>query len=200
MTDLRHVSPYSFRQKVGRVLWGATQGTLFRWSWPTWFGYRNALLRCFGATVDPTARPRRLARVTCPWNLTIGPNTALGDDCHLYCLGPVVLGARVTISQNAHLCAGSHDYGDPALMPLLREPITVHDDAWVAADAFVGPGVTVGQGALLGARGCAFRDLEPWTIYGGNPAKAIKPREVQATDDANAAPTAAPETEGGGGG
>jgi putative colanic acid biosynthesis acetyltransferase WcaF len=88
----------------------------------------------------------------------------------------VTIGDRVSISQHAHLCAGTHDYDD-ARMPLLRPPITIGDDAWIAADAFVGPNVTVGEGAILGARGCAFSDLEPWTIYGGNPAKKIKPRE-----------------------
>ena len=62
-------------------------------------------------------------------------------------------------------------------LPLLRPPITIHEDAWIAADAFVGPDVTIGAGALLGARGCAFGDLEPWTIYGGNPAKVINERE-----------------------
>ncbi|MEM9752950.1 MAG: hypothetical protein AAF916_06145 [Planctomycetota bacterium] len=176
MSDARHVSPYSFRQKVCRVLWGAVQGTLFRLSWPTWYRYRAWLLRRFGADIHPSARVRRGVRVTCPWNLTIGPDTAIGEHAHLYCLGPVTLGSRVTISQNSHLCAGSHDYRDPALMPLLREPIQVQDDAWVAADAFVGPGVTLGEGTLLGARGAAFKDLRPWTIYGGNPARELGPR------------------------
>lgn len=175
----RHVSPYSRREKIGRLLWAVVQKTLYRWTWVTDYRSRRALLRLFGARIAATAHPRRTITIECPWNLTMGENSAVGDHAILYCLGPVTLGARVTISQYSQLCAGSHDYTDPRLMPLLRLPITIHDDAWIAADGFVGPGVTVGPGALLGARGCAFKDLEPWTIYGGNPARAIKPREVK---------------------
>ena len=171
----RHVSPYSLKEKILRVLWSGVEATAYRWTWPTWYRYRAWLLSRFGARIHPTARLRRTCRFTCPWNLTVGANTATGDHVIFYCLGPVTLGDRVTISQYAHLCAGSHDHTDPA-MPLLRPPITIEDDAWIATDAFVGPGVTVGQAAILGARGCAFKNLEPHTIHGGNPARPLKPR------------------------
>jgi putative colanic acid biosynthesis acetyltransferase WcaF len=171
----RHVSPYSTREKVGRLLWAVVQATLFRLSFHNWYGWRRFLLRRFGATIDATAVVRRTVRVECPWNLTLGRNSCLGDHVIAYCLGPVKLGERASVSQHVHLCAGTHDYDQPD-MPLIRPPITIESDAWIAADAFVGPNVTVGEGAILGARGCAFGDLEPWTIYGGNPAKAIKKR------------------------
>lgn len=172
----RHVSPYTTRQKVGRVLWGLAEATAFRWSWPTWYRYRAWLLRCFGADADPACRVRRTIRVTCPWNLSIAADAAVGEGARLYCLGLVSLGERSTVSQFAHLCSGSHDHTHPDL-PLTREPIAIGPDAWVAADAFVGPGVSVGAWCILGARGCAFRDLEAGWIYGGNPAKQIKRRE-----------------------
>ncbi|MEM6552918.1 MAG: putative colanic acid biosynthesis acetyltransferase [Planctomycetota bacterium] len=175
----RHHSPYSTADKVKRLLWSCVEATLFRWTWPTWYRYRAALLNAFGAKIDRTARLRRTCNFTCPWNLTVGPDAAAGDHAIFYCLGPVTLGSRVTISQHAHLCAGSHDHADPVTMPLIRPPITIDDDAWVAADAFVGPGVHIHEGALLGARGAAFKDLEPWTVYGGNPAKPLKPRARQ---------------------
>lgn len=171
----RHVSPYSRREKIARLLWAMVQGTLYRWSFPTWYRYRNALLRLFGAKVHPTCRFRRLTRFECPWNLTAGRNTCAGDGAMLYCLGPVRLGERVSISQGAHICAGSHDI-TRADLPLLRPPITIGDDVWIAADAFVGPNVTIGPRAILGARGCAFRDLPGDFIYGGNPARQIRPR------------------------
>lgn len=174
----RHVSPYSTREKVGRMVWAIVQATLFRPSLPTAYRWRRFLLRRFGATLASTAVVRRTARIECPWNLTMGRNTCLGDHAIAYCLGPITLGDRVSVSQRVHLCAGSHDFERPD-MPLIRPPITIEDDAWIAADAFVGPGVTVGKGAILGARGCAFGDLEPWTIYGGNPAKRIKERKYE---------------------
>jgi len=174
----RHVSAFSGREKVARLVWAIVQVTLFRCSFTTWFGFRNRLLRLFGANVHRSCRIRRLVRFECPWNFSAGANTSIGDGAIIYCLGPVKLGERVTISQYAHVCAGAHDYTKPA-MPLLRPPITIESDVWIAADAFVGPDVTVGEGAILGARGAAFADLEPWTIYRGNPAVAVRPRRYE---------------------
>ena len=175
MSPLRATSPYSLREKCGRMVWALVQATLFRLSFHSWYGWRRALLVAFGARMDPVVRVRRTVTVECPWNLSVGHDTAIGDRVTLYCLGPVSIGARVTISQGAHLCAGSHDFTRRS-MPLLRPAITVADDAWVCADAFVGPGATVGAGAILGARSVAMGSLDPWTIYAGNPAAAIRPR------------------------
>ncbi len=174
-SDDRSVSPYSTREKIGRILWAVVQNTLFRLSFHNWYGWRKFLLTRFGAKLGSNVRIRRTVRVECPWNLTTGSNCSVGDNSILYCLGPVTFGDRVSISQNAHICAGSHDHTRPDL-PLTRPPVTIQDDAWIAADAFVGPDITVGRGAILGARGAAFKDLDPWTIFGGNPAKPISKR------------------------
>lgn len=163
------------REKIARLLWACVQGTLFRWSFHNWYGLRRRMLAAFGAKLHPVTRIARTVRVECPWNLTMGQDSSAGHAAILYCLGPVTIGDRVSISQHAHICAGSHDHTRPDL-PLTRPPITIEDDAWIAADAFVGPDVTVGRGAILGARGCAFKSLEPWKIYGGNPAKPIAER------------------------
>jgi putative colanic acid biosynthesis acetyltransferase WcaF len=85
-------------------------------------------------------------------------------------------------SQGAHICAGTHDIEDVHFQ-LRARPIVIGYRAWIAAEAFVGPGVTVGDGAVLGARGCAFKDLDPWTVYVGNPARALKRRKVRFADD-----------------
>ncbi|MSR18276.1 MAG: hypothetical protein EXS00_03750 [Phycisphaerales bacterium] len=175
MSDARGVSPYPFREKMARVLWACVQGTAFRFSLHNFYGWRRMLLRSFGARIADTVRIRRSVKVECPWNLAVGSDSAIGDNAILYCLGPITIGHRVTLSQGAHLCAGTHDYNDPG-MQLLREPIEVGNDVWICADAFVGPSVHVGEGAILGARGVAMRDLEPWTIYFGNPAQRAKPR------------------------
>lgn len=160
------------------MLWAMVQATAYRWTWPTWYRYRVALLNLFGAKIHPTVRLRRTNHFVCPWNLEIDANAASGDHAIFYALGPIRIGKRVTISQYAQLCAGTHDYRDPELMPLQRLPITIDDDAWIAADAFVGPDVHIHEGAILGARGVAFKDLAAWTIFAGNPAKPIKPRET----------------------
>jgi putative colanic acid biosynthesis acetyltransferase WcaF len=174
----RRRSPYSLREKLARLAWGCVQSTLFRCSFHNWYGFRRTVLRAFGATVHDTANVRRTVLIECPWNLAIGAESSVGDRAILYCLGPVTIGARVTISQGAHLCAGSHD-SRKAAMPLVRPPIDIEDDAWIAADAFVGPRVRVREGAILGARGVALADLEPWSIYLGNPAVRVRAREFE---------------------
>lgn len=171
----RHVSPWPTRLKIARVLWWIVQATAWRWSWHNFYSWRRLLLRTFGATVHPESRVRPTVRIECPWNVTLGANTVIGDFVNLYALGPITLGDRVTVSQHAHLCAGTHDFDRPDF-PLITPPIDIQDDAWIATDAFVGPGVTVGRRAILGARGCAFKDLNTDTIYGGNPAKALRLR------------------------
>jgi putative colanic acid biosynthesis acetyltransferase WcaF len=172
----RHISPYSTRQKISRVLWGVVQGTFFGLS-PHWaYGWRALLLRAFGAKLGKNVRIRRSVQIEIPWNLSIGDDSSVGDCAILYCLGPVTIGRLVTISQYAHLCAGSHDYRSP-LMTLLREPIAIGDEVWIGADAFVGPGVTIGNRAILGARASAFKDIEPGIIAGGSPANPIKRRD-----------------------
>lgn len=172
----RSARKYTAGELVRRVLWGFGK-IAFHFSPRPCFGWRRFVLRCFGATVGCEVHIYNSAHIYFPWNLTIGDWSSIGEDAFIYNLGPVTIGQQVTISQRAHLCAGTHDYSDPT-MPLLKPPIQVGDQAWVCADAFVGPGVTVGQGAVVGARAVAVKDVEPWTIVAGNPARVIKKREL----------------------
>jgi putative colanic acid biosynthesis acetyltransferase WcaF len=161
--------------------------TLFRPSFHNWYGFRAWLLRLFGARLGNNVRVRRTAKIEIPWNLDIGDDVSIGDSAILYSLGPIKIGARSFLSQYAHLCAGSHD-SQHVNYPLLRPPITIGTDCWIAADAFVGPGVTIGDRTVVGARASVFSDLPSDVIAVGNPAKPIKPR----TWAAGAAPPGAP--------
>jgi putative colanic acid biosynthesis acetyltransferase WcaF len=171
----RAESPYTLKEKIGRVLWNYLGQRLFSLTFHNWYGVRNGLLRMFGGTVGRPVRIRPSVRIEQPWNLTIGDECSIGDRAVIYCLGKVTLSDFVSISQHAHLCAGTHDWRKPDL-PLMRPPIVVEEHVWIAADAYVGPGVTVRAGGLIGARACVFKDTEPWTIYGGNPAKPLRER------------------------
>jgi putative colanic acid biosynthesis acetyltransferase WcaF len=134
-------------------------------------------LRIFGAKVGAQVNIYNSAIIYLPWNLTISDYSSIGENTYIYNLGKIHIGEKATISQRAHLCAGTHDYNDPSL-PLLKPPIMVGDQAWVCADAFVGPGVTVGEGAIVAARAVVVKDVSPWDIVGGNPAKFIKKRAL----------------------
>ena len=173
----RAARKYTRGEMARRVLWAGGRW-LVRLSPRPAHGWRRLVLRAFGARIGPHVHVSPTAEVTMPWNLTVGAWSAIGDGALVYNLGPVTLGERVTVSQRAHLCAGTHDYTDPT-MPLLKPPITVGDQAWVCADAFVGPGVTVGEGAVVGARAVAVRDVPSWTVVAGNPARFLRPRTLR---------------------
>ncbi|EMI21863.1 transferase hexapeptide repeat protein [Rhodopirellula maiorica SM1] len=117
-------------------------------------------------------------KITFPWLLEIGDDTAIGERARIYNLGKITIGARVTVSQGSHLCAGSHDYRSPT-MDLQKLPITIADDAWICADAFIGPAVNIGNGAIVGARAVAMKNVPAWTIVVGNPATHIKKRSLR---------------------
>jgi putative colanic acid biosynthesis acetyltransferase WcaF len=161
---------------VRRVLWMLGQ-YLFRWSPRPFFGWRRFVLRCFGAEIGQGVNIYSSATIYFPWKLSVGDWSAIGEGALIYNLGPITIGEQVTVSQRAHLCAGTHDHTDPS-MPLQKPPITVEDQAWICADAFVGPGVTVGEGAVVGARAVAVKDVAAWTIVGGNPAQELGTREL----------------------
>ena len=172
VTANRGTRTWTRREQAGRVAW-ALAVPLFRLAPRPFWGWRRMLLRLFGARIGAQVHIYPTVRITIPWHLEIGDQAAVGDRAILYALGPITIGPRATVSQGAHLCAGSHDIADPA-RPLIRPPVTIGADAWIAAEAFVGPGVTVGAGAILGARAVAMRDIPPATIHAGNPARFLR--------------------------
>jgi len=108
----------------------------------------------------------------------MGEYSCLGDGVICYNIGGVAIGANATVSQYSHICSSSHDYTKPN-MPQTFAKVVIEDQAWVAADAYIGPGVTIRQGAVVGARAAVFKDVPAWTVVGGNPAKYIKKREIR---------------------
>lgn len=170
-----HIASVSWRNRLGRVVWGAVWLLLYRLSPRPLHAWRRLLLRLFGARVGRGAHPYPSAKIWAPWNLDMGSGSCLADDVDCYCVDRVTLGAHATVSQYSYLCTASHDFEDPA-MPLVTAPIVIGAKAWVAADVFVGPGVTVGEGAVVGARASVFRDVPPWTVVAGNPAAAMRQR------------------------
>lgn len=170
----RKAQKWSRKDLIGRLLWDLAHPLFALSPRPMW-GWRRLLLRLFGARIGRDVRINPSARVTIPWNLTIGDEVGVGDRVILYALGPVNIGARATVSQGAHLCAGSHDFRDPA-MGLTKLPISIGEETWICADAFVGPGVIVGPRAVVGARAVAMKDVAAGAVVAGNPAREIGKR------------------------
>lgn len=169
---------FPLRHRLVRLCWGVIWLLLASWTPPALRGWRRILLRAFGARIASTANIYGSARIWYPPNLEVGPHACIGPRVTVYCMAPIRFDAYSLASQGAHICAGTHDYED-AHFQLRARPIVVRERAWVAAEAFVGPGVTVGEGAVLGARGVAMRDLDPWGVYGGNPAVRMRERRIR---------------------
>ncbi|MEM7682661.1 MAG: putative colanic acid biosynthesis acetyltransferase [Planctomycetota bacterium] len=167
--------PYTRKDYARRVLWGLVDKVLIRPSPRRAFGWRRFWLRQMGATLADTARTWPTTRIVHPWLLEVGAHSAVAGGVNVYNLGRIRIGDHTVVSQDAHLCAGTHDYRRPEL-PLIRAEITIGSGVWVCAEAFVGPGVTVGDNAVVGARAVAGRDVPAWTVVAGNPAAVVKPR------------------------
>lgn len=171
-------STFSFQNKLGRLIWNIFRVFLFRpFSLNIFNKWRNFLLRLFGSKIGKGSIIHSNVKIWAPWNLIVGEYTCLGSRVDCYNQGKVVIGSNTTISQKSYLCASTHDISDKK-NALVLKPILIEDQAWVAADSFIGPGVKIGQGAVIGARSAVFKTVEPWTVVGGNPAKFIKNRVI----------------------
>jgi putative colanic acid biosynthesis acetyltransferase WcaF len=166
---------FGYKNKLIRVLWGIIYYCAFRFSPVTFFGYRRLILRCFGAKVGKKVNVYPSAKIWLPSNLIIDDFSTLGPNVNIYNQATITLGKHIIVSQGAYLCASSHDYND-ILHPLLLCPINIKDNVWLCTESFVGPNVTVKQGAVLGAKAVLMKDSSPWCVYAGNPAKLIKKR------------------------
>lgn len=169
---------FTLGNRIQRVVWGAVWLVLCRFTPPPLHGWRRLVLRLFGARVGPGARVHASVAIWLPANLELGADCLIGPRVRLYNQGQISIGARAVVSQGAHLCASSHDVRDPHFQLILR-PVSIGAGCWVAADAFVGPGVTMQAGSVLAARGALFQDTAPDTIYRGNPAGAVRPRGLR---------------------
>ena len=177
--DVSHCpSSHSFNNKLGRCLWGLVSLLLFRPSPRVFHGWRRFLLRRFGAKVGKGARIQPSCKIWAPWNLEVGDYGCLSHQVDCYCVDRVKIGAHATVSQYSYLCTATHDDSDPH-MQLVTAPIVVGDQAWVCADVFVGPGVSIGEGAVVGARSGVFDDIPEWKVCVGTPARPLRDRRLK---------------------
>lgn len=170
---------FALRFRIMRLLWTVCWLLLAAWT-PSFFSpWRGWLLRRFGARIHSTAIIRSSVKIWWPGNLTMGKHASMGPGVICYNVADITIEDFAIVSQRTHLCTGTHDVDDEGF-PLKSRPIIIRSNAWIAAEAFVGPGVVVGEGAVLGARGVAAGKLDPWTIYVGNPAKPVRNRKGSA--------------------
>ena len=178
MRHLKYQNQLPMKEKVGRLFWNAAWLVLFRPT-PRWImhGWRRFLLRAFGARIGEGSKIAPSCFVWAPWNLEMGSFSALADHVDCYNVAPIVIGAKVAVSQRSFLCTATHDYTS-LLRPLVTRSIVIGNHAWIAAEAMIQPGVRIGEGSVVGARAVVTRDTQPWAVYVGCPAAWKGPRIV----------------------
>jgi putative colanic acid biosynthesis acetyltransferase WcaF len=177
-TDTYTGPSFSVKNRVGRVLWNVVNILLFQYSPKPFFSWRSFLLRLFGAGVGKGVHIYPKVKIWAPWNLVLGDQCGVANGVILYSQGKITIGKKAVISQGAHICAGTHDYTRKGF-PLITMPIIIGDDVWVAADAFIHPGIIVGDGCVIGARAVVNKDMPPWMVCAGHPCKPIKKRIIE---------------------
>lgn len=174
-------APPGFRGRSGLtvLLWQTVQQTLFAWSPQPAYAWRRLLLRAFGAKIGKGVLIRSTARVTYPWKVELGNHCWIGDHAELYSLGPITIGDHAVVSQRSYLCAATHDYTD-ITFPLVAKRIVVEQEAWIATDCFIAPGVTIGNASIIGARSTVLTNVPPASVYVGSPARFKSLRKASA--------------------
>lgn len=170
---------FSFKNKIARLLWNITHLILFRpFASRLFKKWRVLVLKCFGAKIEWSSHIYASVNIWAPWNLEMGANSSLAPKVDCYNQGKISIGSNTVVSQKAYLCASSHDYAKKDF-PLILKPITIGNGVWIAADAFIGPGVCIENHAVIAARSVIIKNVEKNTIVGGNPAKLIKSRSFE---------------------
>ncbi|MCX6967576.1 MAG: DapH/DapD/GlmU-related protein [Verrucomicrobia bacterium] len=171
-------SPWSLKGRLGMLLWDCCWAVFCGWTPKPLNRWRLFWLKCFGGKIHGLPFVHQRARIQIPWNLTLHDRACLGDRANAYTLGEIEIGARSVIAQEAYLCTGTHDLNDPKL-PLQVAKITIGNDVFIGARAFLMPGIRVGDRAVVGACSLVTKDVAQESIVGGNPAKVLRTRSKQ---------------------
>lgn len=171
-----HRASFTVRNRLMRFLWQLAYLLLYRTSPRPLHPWRAWLLRRFGATMGPGCHFYPAGKVWAPWNLICEDCCTLADGAEIYNPSPIYLESHCIVSQQAYICGATHDYNNPEF-PMISYPMRLGAYSWICARASIAPGVNVGAGAVLGLGSVATRDLEPWTVYNGVPAAAVKLRQ-----------------------
>lgn len=169
----------SLRSRAGRLAWSVVWALLYRPSPRPCHAWRSMLLRAFGAEAGTKCHFYPGSKVWAPWNLRCEDRVTLADGAEVYNPSPITFGSHAIVSQGAYLCGATHLYNEPEFR-MVSSPMSIGAYVWICARAIVGPGVNVGEGAVLGLGSVATKDLEPFGVYAGSPAKKVKERERSA--------------------
>ncbi|MEI8340607.1 MAG: DapH/DapD/GlmU-related protein [Verrucomicrobiota bacterium] len=164
------------QNRLARVAWKLVDCVFVRFTPRPFHAWRAFVLRRCGAKLGARCHIYPGAIIWAPWNLECGDDACIASGAEIYNVARVTIGRRAIISQGAYLCAATHDYSDAtrAEFPLTSAPIHVGDCAWIAARSIVLPGISIGEGCVIGAGSVVTKDTPPHTVCAGNPCRVIK--------------------------
>ncbi|MBT0812290.1 WcaF family extracellular polysaccharide biosynthesis acetyltransferase [Litoribacter ruber] len=173
-----HSGPsFSLKNRMARIIWMIFYLFLFRYTPNPFHSWRATILRFFGAKVGKGVHVYPKVKIWAPWNLELEDYCGVANDVNLYSQGKITIGKKAVISQGAHLCAGTHDYTHPGF-PQISKPINIGGHSWIAAEAFIHPGINIGEGAVIGARSVVTKNMPAWMVCSGHPCNPIKTRNL----------------------
>ncbi|KAA0217485.1 MAG: hypothetical protein DYG94_00250 [Leptolyngbya sp. PLA3] len=167
-------TPWTLKQNIARTVW-MTAG---RAAWFLLPRFRASLIRLFGGDVGKNCTFGGSVEVTIPWNVSIGDNVRVRHGAIIYSLGEITIGDNCVLDARSHLCAGTHDMSDPAF-PLVKLPITIGADCMIGIDAYVAPGVEIGDNCRVWPRASVYKSFPAGTSLRGNPARPIEPGDAE---------------------
>jgi putative colanic acid biosynthesis acetyltransferase WcaF len=170
-------SPWTFKEKLFQILWSITWKCFCSWTPKPLYSWRLFWLRVFGGSVHGKPFIHQSVKVKIPWKLILHDKSCLGEGAVIYSLDQIEICEAAIVAQEAYLCTGTHDFTHPN-RPLLTGKIKIGKMAFIGARAFIMPGVTIGDNAVIGAYSLVTKDVDRDLVVGGNPAKPIKQNEM----------------------
>lgn len=174
-TDTYTGPSFSISNRLQRLVWGVVYIFCFKYSPRPFHSWRRMILKLFNAKVGKGVHVYPKVQIWAPWNLDLGDQCGIGNGVNLYSQDKISIGKKTVISQGVQICTGTHDYTKSGF-PLYTRPIIIGNNVWVASDVFIHPGITIGDGAVIGARSVVNKDMPQWMVCSGHPCKPLKER------------------------
>ena len=165
------------RSRLIQIVWYYINSLVFNSYFFPFYTFKRWILRQFGATIGKRFLIKPKVNIKYPWKLVCGDYVSLGENVWLDNLDTIRLDDNVTISQGAYLFCGNHNYKSSSF-DLQVKPIHLEEGVWIGAKSIVCPGVVAKSHSVLAVNSVALKDMEPFSIYQGNPAVKKREREI----------------------